>query len=87
MRWFMRSVEMAVAVVLFLDGFTRLVVPVPGAPAGLPWLAGLTWMAQCIMFAVGGVEITAGLALLFPVLLDVTDRWGELHPPQHGARA
>jgi hypothetical protein len=77
--------EMVIAVSLFLDGMYRLVIPVPAPPVSVPWLAGLSSMAQWVMWATGSVEIVVGMGFLFPALLGLTDWSDQVHARHHGA--
>jgi hypothetical protein len=79
-------VELMFSGALLADGFNRLLVPVPTAPTSVPWLAGMSEMAQWILYAVGGMEVFGGFALLFPALLSMTDWADTWHVPHHGVR-
>jgi len=77
--------EMLIAGYLFLDGMNRILVPIPAAPASVPWLAGFSYVAQWIMYVVGGLEFTACLAILLYTMEDLSELSVTMHPPHHGA--
>ena len=85
MKTVVRVMEGVIAVGLFADGVNRLVEPVPMAPASVPWLAGLTELAQWLMIALGSLEVVTGAAVLLPVLIALSDLSLTVHSTHHGA--
>lgn len=77
--------EMLMAAFLFFDGINRLVVPVQAAPVSVPWLAGFVYLAQGVMYALGGLELLGCAGLLLFSVRDLTEMAPTMHPPHHGA--